>query len=296
MKIISNAFLLLALICIVACKSGTGEFKTTAGYKYVVVTKGSGPVAKPEEYVFFTLTVKGDNGKILQESSNPDQLPAMQVPKSLDDVSPPNPVLEVFAKACVGDSVIFYMPIDSLKMGASPEVAGMKHVEYIIGIKRITDKAGYDDYSKKAQEKMMEKSKVVTARFPEVEALAKKTLEDYKAGTLQLKETSGGVKYLIHEEGTGPLGVAGKNASVQYYGMLKSGESFDNSFSRGQAFQFVIDRGDVIKGWDEGLKVLKAGSKATLFIPSELGYGKTGNAGIPGDSELIFYIEVESIK
>ena len=54
--------------------------------------------------------------------------------------------------------------------------------------------------------------------------------------------------------------------------------------------------GQVIKGWDEALVNLKVGDKATLFIPSDLAYGATGNSGIPPNANLIFYIEVEDIK
>ena len=68
---------------------------------------------------------------------------------------------------------------------------------------------------------------------------------------------------------------------------------FDNSFSRGEPFVFPLGAGQVIKGWDEGLALLPKGTKATLFIPYELGYGETGSPpSIPPRSELIFYVEV----
>ena len=295
MRLISLSFFIMALMSMISCKKETGAFKTKSGYDYNVITKGKGQVAKPEDYVFFSLIVRGDNGKVLQENNNPDQLPAMQVPLKLEDVQPANPVLEIFTTAAIGDSIVFIMPIDSLKGGAAG-LEGMKHIEYVIAVKDIKDKEDYDEFVAKMQEKKRAEGEVVKAKLPAVEAQAKQTLADYLAGKVQTQETPSGLKYVIHEEGTGIQGEAGKIASVQYYGMLKNGEMFDNSFSRGSAFQFVIGKGSVIKGWDEALQLLKAGSKATLFIPSSLGYGETGNAGIPGNSDLIFYIEVEDIK
>ena len=54
--------------------------------------------------------------------------------------------------------------------------------------------------------------------------------------------------------------------------------------------------GSVIKGWDEGIALLKEGGKAFLFVPAELGYGAADRGVIPPNSELIFYVELDDVK
>lgn len=89
----------------------------------------------------------------------------------------------------------------------------------------------------------------------------------------------------------------GDTVSVNYKGTLVDGKEFDNSYKRGQPFEFKVGEGRVIKGWDLGLVGMKVGGKRKLTIPSELGYGERGaGADIPPNSTLIFEIELLEIK
>ena len=87
-----------------------------------------------------------------------------------------------------------------------------------------------------------------------------------------------------------------KTVSVNYYGALTDGTVFDNSFERGAPLVFPVGVGQVISGWDEGLMLLNEGSKATFFIPANLGYGENATGSIPANSELIFYVELDELK
>ncbi len=83
--------------------------------------------------------------------------------------------------------------------------------------------------------------------------------------------------------------------------MLLNGEKFDSNvlpeFGHVQAFEFPLGQGRVIKGWDEGIALLNKGAKATLYIPSKLGYGAQGAGGkIPPDATLIFEVELVNAK
>src|SRR3989475_9910506 len=96
--------------------------------------------------------------------------------------------------------------------------------------------------------------------------------------------------------GTGDAAGAGQKVSVHYTGWTTDGKKFDSSKDRGQAFIFALGRGEVIRGWDEGVAGMKVGGKRKLTIPSELGYGKRGYPPvIPANAELTFEVELLKI-
>ena len=93
--------------------------------------------------------------------------------------------------------------------------------------------------------------------------------------------------------GTGAEAKVGQRVSVHYTGWLTSGAKFDSSLDRGQPFAFQLGRGQVIKGWDQGVAGMKVGGKRKLTIPPELGYGSRGFPGaIPPNSTLVFEVEL----
>ncbi|MCG9879607.1 MAG: FKBP-type peptidyl-prolyl cis-trans isomerase [Bacteroidia bacterium] len=104
--------------------------------------------------------------------------------------------------------------------------------------------------------------------------------------------TASGLKYKVTEMGSGRKVEIGDKVSVHYTGKLTNGTKFDSSKDRNQPFSFKVGGGQVIRGWDEGLALLHIGDKATLTIPSELGYGQRDMGTIPPNSTLIFDIEV----
>lgn len=94
-------------------------------------------------------------------------------------------------------------------------------------------------------------------------------------------------------QGDGPAIAKGDTAVVNYYGVVYGGKkAFDESFS-GSPASFPVGVGGLIKGWDEGLIGVKAGSRVMMVIPSDLAYGKKGSPpSIPADSDLVFVIDV----
>lgn len=110
-------------------------------------------------------------------------------------------------------------------------------------------------------------------------------------------KTASGLEYVEIEAGTGAQAQAGKTVRVHYTGKLQNGNVFDSSIPRGQPIEFRLGAGQVIKGWDEGIALMKEGGKAQLIIPPELGYGARGAGGvIPPNATLIFDVELVSVK
>ena len=105
--------------------------------------------------------------------------------------------------------------------------------------------------------------------------------------------TSSGLQYKVTQPGQGVRPTAEDTVEVHYKGTLIDGTVFDSSEGK-KPFQFSLT--SVIPGWTEGLQLMKVGSKYTLYVPPNLGYGPRGNPKIPGNSVLIFEIELLDIN
>ena len=106
--------------------------------------------------------------------------------------------------------------------------------------------------------------------------------------------TESGLQYKIISAGDGPKPQATDSVQVHYRGTLVDGTEFDSSYSHGGPVTFTLNQ--VIPGWTEGLQMINQGSKAELYVPSELAYGSTGNPSIQPNSTLIFEIELLDIN
>lgn len=100
----------------------------------------------------------------------------------------------------------------------------------------------------------------------------------------------------ILREGAGEGAKRGDVVFVHYIGSLTDGTQFDNSYRRGSPIEVTLGDGQVIRGWEEGLLGMKVGEKRKLTIPPSLGYGPNDYGPIPGNSTLIFEVELVDIK
>ncbi|MFZ4523573.1 MAG: FKBP-type peptidyl-prolyl cis-trans isomerase [Bacteroidales bacterium] len=109
--------------------------------------------------------------------------------------------------------------------------------------------------------------------------------------------TASGLIYVEKQKGTGTRATAGKKVKVHYTGTLLNGTKFDSSRDRNEPIEFFLGRGQVIKGWDEGIALMSVGTKATLIIPSNLGYGaRAMGRDLPANSTLVFDVELMDVK
>jgi len=107
-------------------------------------------------------------------------------------------------------------------------------------------------------------------------------------------KTASGLVFLIQSEGEGDIPTNDDTVRCHYEGRLVDGTVFDSSYKRGKPLDFPVT--GVIKGWIEGLQMMKAGSKAKLTVPSALAYGDAGTGPIPPKATLIFDIELLAIN
>lgn len=135
------------------------------------------------------------------------------------------------------------------------------------------------------------------ARSADRIAFAQQIREEYLNGELDVMRTTSGLGYVIHEQGEGIKPKLGQKVEVHYVGLLeKKPMVFDESFSNIKGIRFLLGAGEVVPAWEEGIALLQWGDEATLFVPSELGYGAMGRGqGIPPHSDLIFYVEIASV-
>jgi FKBP-type peptidyl-prolyl cis-trans isomerase FkpA len=114
---------------------------------------------------------------------------------------------------------------------------------------------------------------------------------------MTMTTTPTGLQYEDSVVGAGAEACAGQQVTVHYTGWLwqdgVKGAKFDSSKDRHDPFEFGLGRGQVIKGWDEGVQGMKVGGTRTLVIPPQLGYGARGAGGvIPPNATLLFEVEL----
>jgi FKBP-type peptidyl-prolyl cis-trans isomerase FkpA len=269
--------LLFAIVLISGCKPK--HQKLPSGYEYVLHTHSTDIKAEPGSLVYVEFYLRNDDSVVISSKGQP--MDPITLPDTTKLQRPLAPAEEALFYMRKGDSLTVIISLDTVPVERRPQgFQKSKFLYYDIVLKDVVSKKSLDE------------------KFNKVEAKIKGYLDQYKKGSLaNIKTTASGLKYVVHEEGSGPLPDSTALVFVDYYGCTLDGKMFDNSYQRGSAFKFPLGAGAVIPGWDEGVALLKPGSKATFFIPGKLAYGEQGVPGaIPPNAELMFYVELKKVE
>jgi FKBP-type peptidyl-prolyl cis-trans isomerase FkpA len=259
-----------------------GQFKKTPnGLQYAIYKPQKGERIKDGDIVFLNLSYRTNKDSLLFSSWQLGGPVSLKVEPSTFK----GDLMEGLRLLTVNDSADFKINADSLftKTFAAelpPFIEKGSLLTFTVKITRVTTEA-------KLQEE--EKAAAVKQQAMEKEMLAK-YVADKKLNPVI---TASGLQYVVNSVGTGPKPTAGQKVKVHYTGTLLDGTKFDSSVDRNEPFEFTLGRGQVIKGWDEGIALLNKGSKAVLILPSSLAYGTRGAGSlIPPNTPLIFEVEL----
>ncbi len=266
-----------------SCSNNAAYKKTPSGVMYKIYSTGSGPLAKRGEILKFHFSQKL-NDSVMQNSF--DGIPTYA---KVDSVGNNYSPLEVFPFLKKGDSVVIVELADTiLKKVPAGQPVPFKKGDKIVFTLKILDVLKTDEM---AQADQLKEIALETVR-------ENTTIENYLASKkIVTQKTPKGVFVAIQTPGDGAAVDSGKYVSIAYTGKLfptdkvKEEKVFESNAGKAP-FQFTINTGSVIPGWDEGLKLLKKGGKATLYIPATMAYAQQPGPGGKPFENLIFDVEV----
>ncbi|MEQ9403166.1 MAG: FKBP-type peptidyl-prolyl cis-trans isomerase [Cyclobacteriaceae bacterium] len=294
--------LVLVLIGFVLFSCGSNSFETESGVTVSYLEKGSGGLPVDSLVGLYCIGYTTEDGKMMMEADVDNPIPLQIDPVNSTQLGVLYPIL---SKLRTGDSVAFEVVASELfeKTFRAPlpdSIAPESKIKFQIAfLEQLTETELYDKMAKK-QAKLAEKQLVLDAEI----------LDNYLAdNNIEAITTESGLRYVITEEGSGPKPESGQMVEVAYTGRLLTGEVFDTSNEdlakelnlynprrEYVPYAFALETGAVIQGWHIGIALLNVGSKATLFIPSSLGYQDRGSGIIQPNSILVFDVELVAIQ
>ncbi|AGA77264.1 FKBP-type peptidyl-prolyl cis-trans isomerase [Echinicola vietnamensis] len=305
-----SAGMVATCLGVVSCQ----KTKTTEdGTEYTYIKEGS---EKPEngQFVIYEFTAKNSKDSTFIssiENGAPAYMMHNDSVKNYDTTKVRPAIDEIMTGLRKGDSIQFSAAAKDIfgEMNTPPFLTAEEQVTLNIGVTDILDESEMQDFMAKVQEKQRAKmEKKAEAQLAE----DIKKIQDYMAEhNINATKTESGLFYVIEEEGDGEVVEEGNTAVVNYTGYVLDGETiFDTSveeiakendiFNEGrpyEPFEVMVGKGRVIPGWDEGLQLLKGGSKAKFLIPSTLAYGpRQAGEVIKPNSILVFDVEVVDVQ
>ncbi|MBJ6143818.1 FKBP-type peptidyl-prolyl cis-trans isomerase [Hymenobacter sp. BT559] len=268
----------------------------------VLAPAGDAPYASRAGQVLLVyIEYRTDRDSVLMASR---RLRPEPVPVGLAPTTKPGSIEEAMGLLLPGDSAVFRFNADTafaqMRQAVPPFIKRSGNaLRLTVAAKELVT---MEQMQARQQAMMAEMQRTAKSRAAKQLVTDNTKIQAYfkeKNLTSQAKKTPGGTWYVITKRGTGVVPKPGQTVSVKYRGIvLETGKEFDSTAKHGDTpFDFTLGQGQVIAGWDQGLAVLPKGSKATLYIPSALGYGERGAGGdIPANANLSFDVELIDVK
>lgn len=293
---VSSFIVAVACLGMMAGCNNMSYKKTKSGLLYKIISTGNAPLVKAGEIAKVHFTQKLNDSLM---GSSRDKMPAyIKIDPNMKSAQ--YDASEIFPLLHKGDSAVIIMMVDSLmaKMpGGLPPY--MKRGDKIIFSLKVVDVFNNDSIAKIDSDKEMAIAQARQAKESEEKlAAAKVEVDKYIADKkINAKRIENGTFVEIKSEGTGPVADSGKYITMRYTGrVLKTGKQFETNMEAGkEPLKLTLGQHQVISGWDEGLKGLKKGTKATLYIPGTAAYGPQPGPGGSVYESLVFDVEVVDV-
>lgn len=287
-KILFTALASLALLT--ACDKGDFT-KSDSGLEYILHTKNEGPRVQKGDFVSFHYALSAKDS-VIQSTFN--FFPGQTQVSGQDQ-----PGIRQFEEAlmlCTAkDSITIQVTAGDLFAAQQMPPSLTKEEKVKLTIKVLEVKSKQDYYKELSANMQQQYAKMDADMKDQMPKDAALIAEYAKKNSLATTATASGLNYVITQEGSGENPQMGDLVKVHYTGTLLDGTKFDSSLDRQEPFQFQLGTGSVIRGWDEGIALLKPGAKATLLLPSHLAYGAQG-AGEVIKPYSVLRFEVELLK
>lgn len=304
-RILPIALLSAVIISNTGCNSNTG-FKKTHGIEYKIVKDTHGKKAQMGDIVEFNLIAKVDTMELgnTYKQGHPGALKVGEA-KGAGDLTAVLPLLAAGDSAIVQiscDSIIKSIPPAQLEQALKMQPWMKKGKKIVINMAIVSIKS-MDEYKKDMEAKQAEMQNEAKAKAAQQLPIDDKTLQDYFAkNNIKAQKTASGLYYTIQKPGSGAQITNGQTVSMMYTGKTLDGKTFDSNVDtaishHGDPLVFPVGAHQMIPGVDEGVALLKKGSKATLYLPSPLAYGaQSPSPNVAPNSILIFEVEITDVK
>lgn len=269
--------LLVITFTIVGCSNKNDVVKKESGLMFVDDTVGTGTVAKKGEFIsiHFRAWIIKDSTDLFSDWYKDTTR----------------------TKSRLGDSYSFNRPIKytlgpegGFVKGSTEGIEGMKvggTRTIIIPSKLAYGETGFRTIPPNSDIKLV-------VRLLAAHELTK--VKPWKVDSTKYKTTKSGLKYIVIEEGTGPVPDSGDIITLNYSGFLTDGKKFDSSVERGEPISYPYKIQSMVAGWQEATAMMNKGSKYRLLIPPKLAYGERAMGKIPANATLMFDVEMVDIK
>lgn len=294
MSRLKQSIFVVCLSAVVFSACGQKEFTTTeTGLEYIKVRTGTGERPNDGDFLMLNVAYYDANENLMFSSLERGE--ALRL-KYVDSIFKNNGSLEEAFKLCEkGDSLILKIPAEtifkeSLRRPLPDTLDAESIITVYMGVENIFNQEEFETYRAAQAKKRREKAEIAAKDQVSIDA---KIIEDYLTENgIDAESTEEGLRYVIMQDGNGEFPIAGSMVNVKYAGTLLDGTEFDAG-----TYEFALGQGRVIKGWDIGIALLSKGAKATLYIPSALGYGARGSGPTIGpNSVLVFDVELIDFK